>query len=252
MSDGAGSRLVWGVNPVLEALRSKPDRVDRLLYAEGALNPKVAGEILSRARTAKLKVAQVPREKLSALTDGGVHQGVVLELRELEYVELPQLIEASKQSEWPGLIVVLDGLTDPQNVGAIIRSAHAFGAHGIVMPKDRAVGITGAVAKASAGAVEHVPVARVTNISRALETLKEAGFWSAAADPEGTQTIWEARLDSPIALVVGAEGPGVREGVLKHCDFRLRIPMRGQVASLNASVSAAVVLAEIVRQQRSA
>ena len=145
--------------------------------------------------------------------------------------------------------MALDGVQDPHNLGAIVRSAHALGAHGVIMPKDRAVPVTGVVAKASAGAIEHIGLARVTNLSRTLEELKQAGLWIAAADPEGTQTLWQARLDGPLVIVVGAEGPGVRHGVLQHCDFRLRIPMAGQVASLNASVSAALLLAEVARQR---
>jgi len=145
---------------------------------------------------------------------------------------------------------VLDSITDPQNLGAIIRSAHALGAHGVVVGKDRAAGVTGAVAKVSAGAVEHCKVARVVNLSRALEELKQAGLWIAAADPASKATVWNAKLDGPLALVVGAEGEGVRKGVLDHCDFRLSIPMAGQVASLNASVSAAILLYEVVRQRQ--
>ncbi len=135
------------------------------------------------------------------------------------------------------------------NLGAIIRSAHAFGADGVVIAKDRAAAVTGVVAKASAGATAHTKIARVTNLARALETLKEAGYWSVAAEPTGEKTLWNAALDGPLAVVVGAEGAGVRKGMLEHCDFLVRIPMVGQVASLNASVSAAVLLAEVARRR---
>lgn len=241
--------IIFGVNPVLEALRANPKRVEKIYVAQGAVNPRVAGELFRRARDAGVKVDQVPRERLGRLSDGGVHQGVVAEVREFEYVGLEALIEAARASGRPPLVVVLDGIQDPHNLGAIIRSAHAFGAHGVVIMKDRAVGMTGTAVKASAGAAAHCPVARVTNLSRALEQLKEAGFWSVAADPEGDQPLWQARLDGPLAIVVGAEGTGVRKGVLGHCDLRVRIPMVGQVASLNASVSAGVLLAEIARQR---
>lgn len=244
-----GERYVYGVNPVLEALRVRADEVERLYITEGQLGSRAAAEILSRARDAGIRVERVVRERLATLADGGVHQGVVAELRGFHYAELSDLLEAAKESGRPALIVVLDGIQDPHNLGAIIRSAHALGAHGIVMGKDRAVPVTGVVAKASAGAVEHCPIARVVNISRALEELKEAGVWVAAADPEAKEPLWKARLDGPLALVVGAEGAGVREGVLNHCDFRLRIPMAGQVGSLNASVSAAVLLYEVARQR---
>jgi 23S rRNA (guanosine2251-2'-O)-methyltransferase len=242
-------RHVYGVNPVLEALRAHPDEVERLFITEGQLGAKAAAELLSRAREAGLRVERVPRERLTTLADGGVHQGVVAELRGFRYVELHDILEAAEASGRPALVVVLDGIQDPHNLGAIIRSAHALGAHGVVMGKDRAVPVTGVVAKASAGAVEHCPVARVVNISRALEELKEAGLWTAAADPESKEPLWGARLDGPLALIVGAEGAGVREGVLKHCDFRLGIPMAGQVGSLNASVSAAILLYEVARQR---
>jgi 23S rRNA (guanosine2251-2'-O)-methyltransferase len=237
------------VNPVLEALRVRSDEVERLYITEGQLGSRAAAEILSRARDAGIRVERVVRERLATLADGGVHQGVVAELRGFKYAELEDVLAAAQESGRPALIIVLDGIQDPHNLGAIIRSAHALGAHGVVIGKDRAVQVTGVVAKASAGAVEHCPIARVVNISRALEELKEAGVWVAAADTHSTEPLWKARLDGPLALVIGAEGAGVREGVLKHCDFRLRIPMAGQVGSLNASVSAAILLYEVARQR---
>lgn len=243
------SRTVHGIHPVLEALRAHPGDVERVYVLEGSVPPRAAAEILSRARDAQVRVERVPRERLQALVEGGVHQGVVARLREYAYATLDEVLARAKDSGTPPLVVVLDGLQDPHNLGAVIRSADALGAHGVVLPKDRSVGVTAAVARASAGAVEHVPVARVTNLSRALEDLKAGGVWVAAADPEGDQVIWEARLDGPLALVIGAEGAGVRPGVLKHCDLRLRIPMGGQVGSLNASVSAALVLYEAARQR---
>ncbi len=244
-----GERHVHGVNPVLEALRARADEVERLYITEGQLGSRAAAEILSRARDAGVRVERVTRERLAALAEGGVHQGVVAELRGFQYTELTDMLAAAEASKQPPLIVVLDGIQDPHNLGAIIRSAHALGAHGVVIGKDRAVPITGVVAKASAGAVEHCRIARVVNISRTLEELKEAGVWVAAADSHATEPLWAARLDGPMALVVGAEGGGVREGVLKHCDFRLHIPMAGQVGSLNASVSAAILLYEVARQR---
>jgi 23S rRNA (guanosine2251-2'-O)-methyltransferase len=248
-SERTEQRYVYGVNPVLEALRVRSDEVERLYITEGQLGSRAAAEILSRARDAGIRVERVVRERLATLADGGVHQGVVAELRGFQYAELADVLAAAQKSGRPALIVVLDGIQDPHNLGAIIRSAHALGAHGVVIGKDRAVQVTGGVAKASAGAVEHCPIARVVNISRALEELKEAGVWVAAADTHATEPLWRARLDGPLALVVGAEGAGVREGVLKHCDFRLRIPMVGQVGSLNASVSAAILLYEVARQR---
>jgi 23S rRNA (guanosine2251-2'-O)-methyltransferase len=245
----AQGRCVFGINPVLEVLRARPQDVEGIFLGEGQLGATQAAEISARARQAHIRVQTVPRERLAALAEGGVHQGVVAEVKAFRYAELEDLLAQAKASGRPPLLVALDGVQDPQNLGAIIRSAYALGAHGVVIPKDRAVGITAVVAKASAGAIEHCPVARVTNLSRALEELKAAGLWVAAADPEGTVPLHQARLDGPMAVVVGAEGPGVRRGVLEHCDLRLRIPMVGQLASLNASVSAAILLYEVARQR---
>jgi 23S rRNA (guanosine2251-2'-O)-methyltransferase len=241
--------VIFGINPVLEVLRARPGSIEKLYVGEGAVNPRVAGEIFSRAKDAGLKVETVDRERLGRITDGEVHQGVVAQVREFEYLGLDELIAQAKASDRPPLVVLLDGIQDPHNLGAIIRSAHAFGAHGVVVMKDRAAGITGVVVKASAGATAHCPVCRVTNLSRALEQLKEAGFWSVAADPDGNQSLYQAKLEGPLAVVIGGEGAGVRKGVLGHCDYRVRIPMVGQVASLNASVSAGVLLSEIARQR---
>ena len=243
------SRHVYGLRPVLEALRARPDEIEHLYVAQGEVSSRQAGEIFSRARDAGVRVQKVPRERLHLLAEGGVHQGVVAELREFSYSELGDLLEVAKKRQQPPLVVVLDGIQDPHNLGAIVRSAHALGAHGVVIARDRAAQVTGAVTKAAAGATEHTRIARVTNLSRALEELKEAGLWVAAAEPGSDQALWDARLDGPLALVVGGEGPGVREGVLKHCDLQVRIPMSGQLASLNASVSAAVLLYEVARQR---
>jgi 23S rRNA (guanosine2251-2'-O)-methyltransferase len=242
-------RIVYGVNPVLEALKAHPDQVEILYLADGQGGPRGGQDLVGQAQRARVRVERVGRERLQELSRGGVHQGVAARLREYVYAELDELLEAAQGSGRPPLLVLLDGIQDPQNLGAIIRSAHALGAHGVVIPKDRAAEVTGAVAKASAGAVEHCPVAKVTNLSRAIEELKQAGLWIAAADPDGTQAPHQARLDGPLAVVVGAEGPGVRKGVLEHCDFRLKIPMVGEVASLNASVSAAILLYEVTRQR---
>ncbi len=242
-------RVVYGIHPVLEALKARAAEVERLLLVEGVLPARVAGEVLSLAQAARVRVERVARERLAELAQGGVHQGVAAELRAFRYAELEDLLSAAQVANQPPLLVVLDGIQDPHNLGAVIRSAHGFGAHGVVLGRDRAVGVTAAVAKASAGAVEHLAVARVTNLSRALEELKEAGLWVAAADPKGDTPLWEAPLDGPLALVVGAEGEGVRPGVLGHCDFRLRIPLSVGSASLNASVAAAVLLYEVSRQR---
>jgi len=243
------ARLVYGIHPVLAALRARPDEVERLFLIEGSLPARVAGEVLSRAQKARVRTERVPRERLASLAGGGVHQGVAAELRSFAYAELEDLLAAARTAAVPPLLVVLDGIQDPHNLGAIVRSAHALGAHGVVLGRDRAAAVTPAVAKASAGAVEHLGVARVTNVSRALEELKANGLWVAAADPDGDRLLWTAPLDGPLALVVGAEGAGIRPGVLAHADLRLRIPIAPDSGSLNASVAAGVLLAEVARQR---
>jgi 23S rRNA (guanosine2251-2'-O)-methyltransferase len=203
---------------------------------------------MERAKEAKVPVDRSDRERLNRIAEGGVHQGVVAEVRDFEYIGLAELIGKAKKEKHP-LLVLLDGIQDPHNLGAIIRSAYAFGAQGVVIMKDRAVGVTAAAVKTSAGATAHCDVARVTNLSRAIDELKEAGFWTVAAEPDAKQLTWEAKLTGPLAVIVGAEGGGVRKGVLEHADYKVRIPMAGQVASLNASVSAGVLLYEIARQR---
>lgn len=248
-AEAEGDRLVFGVNPVLEALRARPGEIDRLYLADGQLAKGPSAEIRSRADKARIRVERASRERLASMTGSGAHQGVAARVRTFRYVELDDLLDAAKASGRPPLVVVLDGIQDPHNLGAIIRSAHALGAHGVVLPKDRASAVTGTVAKTSAGAVEHCPIAQVVNVSRALETLKAAGLWVAAADPKGDRVLWDAPLDGPLALVVGSEGKGIREGVLAHCDFRLRVPMAEKWDSLNASVSCALMLYEALRHR---
>jgi 23S rRNA (guanosine2251-2'-O)-methyltransferase len=242
------ARQVFGVNPVLEALRAHPDEVERLLVADGA-KPHALGEILSRARKASVRVENVPRDRLDRLAAGGVHQGLLAEVADFQYAELEDLLAPRPDGQAP-LLLVLDGIQDPHNLGALIRSAHALGAHGVVVPQDRASGVTAVAAKASAGAVEHTKVAQVVNLARAVEQIKEAGIWTAAAVVDGDQLPWQLDLAGPSALVVGAEGKGVRPLVAKTCDHRVRIPMAGSLGSLNASAAGAVLLYEALRQRQ--
>jgi 23S rRNA (guanosine2251-2'-O)-methyltransferase len=208
----------------LEVLRASPDTVEKLVIADGALNQRVAGEIMERAKDHKIKVDRADRERLNRIAEGGVHQGVAAEVRDFEYIGLAELIGKAKKAKHP-LVVLLDGIQDPHNLGAIIRSAHAFGAQGVVIMKDRAVGVTAVAVKSSAGATAHCEVARVTNLSRAIDELKEAGFWTVAAEPDAKQLAWEAKLTGPLAVIVGAEGAGVRKGVLGLAVFLVRIRM---------------------------
>jgi 23S rRNA (guanosine2251-2'-O)-methyltransferase len=242
-------RFTWGVNPVLEILRTRPQEIERLFFQAGAVNESVAGELFTRARSAKVRYDEVPRDRLDRMAGGAVHQGVVAEVRSYNYLELDRLIGKATSPGAVPLLVVLDGIQDPHNLGAIIRSAHAFGAAGVIIGKDRAAAVTGTVAKVAAGALVHMPVTRVTNISRTLEELKAKGFWTIAAESKGELPLWSAKLTGPLAIVIGAEGDGIRDGVLKQCDHRVRIPMAAQFDSLNASVSASVLLYELARQR---
>jgi 23S rRNA (guanosine2251-2'-O)-methyltransferase len=237
------------LNPVLEYLRGRANDIERILVAEGALDRGPAAEVFSRAREARIQIDKVDRERLNRLSGGGVHQGVVAEVKQYKYLELSELSRRALDSGAQPVLVVLDGVQDPHNLGAIIRSAHALGAQGVILAKDRAAQVTGSVVKAAAGALAHCPVARVTNLSRALEELRDLGFWSAVLVPEGGKPLSELKLDGPLALVVGSEGDGVRPLVASKCDYPATIPMEGRVGSLNASVSAAIALYEISRQR---
>ncbi len=240
-------RVLYGVNPVREILRAGGQGVTELWLAEGG---RAGAELEQLARGTPAKLRTAPRAKLDRLAGTDRHQGVVAVVAEFRYVEVEDLLAAARSRGEPPLLVVLDQIEDPQNLGAVIRSAHALGAHGVVIPKDRAAGITAAVAKASAGAVEHCPVARVTNVAKTLEDLKEAGVWSFASDAEGKAELDAVDLTGPVALVVGSEGHGVRPLVRRTADQVVRIPMAGKVGSLNASAAAAIFLYEVSRQRR--
>ncbi len=242
------SRLVYGVRPVLEALRARAREVSLLLLAEGETQ-KAVREVVDAARAAEVAVETKARAVLDEMVGGGNHQGVCAVVGEYKYVDPEDLVEAARARGEPPLVVVLDGVQDPQNLGAIVRTAHVLGAHGVVIPKDRAVGVTPAVVKASAGASAHVPIALCTNRVRALEELKEAGLWIAGAATGGSNAPWQVDLKVPLALVLGAEGKGIRPLVLRGCDLLMQIPMLGRVASLNVAAAAAILLYEVARQR---
>jgi 23S rRNA (guanosine2251-2'-O)-methyltransferase len=244
------SRIVYGANPVKELLSARGREISVIYLAEGDTGPALA-EIARLARGRQVTVEARPRVELDALAgEEARHQGVVAVAGEYPYLELEDLL-ARVPAGTPALLVVLDGVQDPHNLGAVIRSAAVLGAHGVIVPKDRAAPVTAAVVKASAGATEHLPVARVTNLARAIAELKEAGIWTVGAVARSAPAPWAVDLKGPIALVLGAEGPGLRPLVLKSCDFLVEIPMAGRVASLNVSVTAGALLYEAVRQRRS-
>jgi 23S rRNA (guanosine2251-2'-O)-methyltransferase len=239
--------IVYGVNPVLEALRA--GRVRRLLVARSGRDRRI-DEAVALARSLHVSVERAVAPALDRAARGGVHQGIAAELDALRDCTLEEIVAAAAPD--PPLIVVLDGIEDPHNVGAILRTADGAGCHGVVRQARHAASLGGAVAKASAGAVAHVRVATVVNVARAVEELKELGVWTVGLDASATASYDEVDLTVPTALVVGAEGTGLRRLVRERCDRVMSIPMRGLVGSLNVSVATGVALFEAVRQRRRA
>jgi 23S rRNA (guanosine2251-2'-O)-methyltransferase len=242
-------RIVYGMNPVRELLRAGGEGVAELWLLEGGSRAAAFSELERLARGTRAKTRTAPRQKLDRLAGTDRHQGVVAVVADFAYAELEDVLAAAKESGRPPLLVVLDGIEDPHNLGAIIRSAHALGAHGVVIPKDRAAGVTPTVAKAAAGALERCPVARVTNVAQAIEALKEAGVWSVALAMDGEAPLGRVDLRGPTALVMGSEGEGLRPLVRRTCDHSARIPMLGELDSLSVSASAAIALYEVARQR---
>ncbi len=239
--------VIYGIHPVAEALQSRARSVEYVAVAKGRNDAKVQ-QIVNDCRKAGVSVRFVSREELAHMADSTANQGIAAIVGHKDYADLDD-VTANKRGTH-AFIVVLDGVEDPHNLGAIIRTADAAGVDGIVIPERRAVGITGTVAKASAGASEHVPVARVTNIARTVEDLKSRNIWVVGLDERGTHSYDAIDYNMDCALVLGAEGAGVHELVRKKCDFLVSIPMLGKVPSLNVSVAAAVVMYEAARQRR--
>ena len=235
--------LIYGIHPVSEALDAR--RVFRLMHERGA-GPRVDA-LVARAHELRIPVDTLDRRALERLTRGGVHQGVAAELQPMAAYTIEEIV---KDAGGPALIVVLDSIEDPQNVGAILRSADAAGAHGVVRQARHAAPLDGATAKASAGAVNHVRIATVVNIARALEALQDLNVWTVGLDGAARERYDEVDFTLPTALVLGAEGTGLRRLVRETCDRIVAIPMAGHVASLNVSVSAGVALFEAARQRR--
>jgi len=242
-------RVVYGMNPVRELLRAGAEGITELWLAEGGERPRAFAELERIARDHGAKVRTAPRPRLDRLAGVTQHQGIVAVVADYRYREVDDILEVARKAGKPPLLVLLDGVEDPHNLGAVVRSAHALGAHGVVLPRDRAASVTPSAAKASAGAVEHLPIARVPNLVRTLEELKEVGVWTVAALPDGDVELSSVDLRGPIALVIGGEGQGVRPLVRKSCDHAARIPMAGRVGSLNASAAAAIAIYEAMRQR---
>ncbi|AZP04196.1 23S rRNA (guanosine(2251)-2'-O)-methyltransferase RlmB [Jeotgalibaca ciconiae] len=238
--------FVIGKHAVLETLKSERD-INKLFLQEGIGGERI-GEILELAKERHIQIQVVPKSKLDLLSDNGVHQGIMLATAAFQYATLDDLFDIAAEKGEDPFFLILDGIEDPHNLGSILRTADASGCHGIIIPKRRAVGLTGTVAKASTGAIEHVPVVRVTNLSRTISDLKERGVWVYATDMEGqTYQKWDTTL--PLALIIGNEGKGVSRILKDSADGLLTIPMVGHVQSLNASVAAALMMYEVFRKR---
>jgi 23S rRNA (guanosine2251-2'-O)-methyltransferase len=235
-----------GRNPVIEAFRA--GRVIDKLYVVSGSHDGPIKTIIREAAKAKVPVEYVSKERMDKMSSSGLHQGVIALCSVCEYSTVDDILNAARDKGEDPFIFILDGIEDPHNVGAIIRTANLCGAHGVIIPKNRAASLTAAAARAAAGALNYTPVAKVTNISRTIEDLKQKGIWFVCADMDG-ELMYDLDLSGPIGLVIGSEGSGVSRIVAEHCDFKASIPMKGDVDSLNASVAAGVLAYEIFRRR---
>lgn len=241
------SEWLAGKNPVMEALKSgRP--IEKLLIADGVKATNTA-HLMQLAKERGIVVQRVKRQKLDLLTGGSAHQGIVATVAAYRYSELADVIAVAKSNNEAPFLIALDGVEDPHNLGSILRTADAAGADGVIIPKRRAVGLTGTVAKTSAGAIEYVPVVRVTNLTRTLQQLKQQGFWVTGAEAEADQSYTEVDFTEPTVVVIGSEGRGISRLVRETCDYLVHLPMRGKVNSLNASVAAALLMYEVRRKR---
>ncbi len=239
--------LIEGRNAVIEALRAGRS-IDKIYIAKGETD-KTLGHIASRARDAGIVVVEADRRKLDAMSATKAHQGGVAVAAVREYCAVEDIFAVAEERGEPPLLVLCDEISDPHNLGAILRSAYCAGAHGVIIPKRRSAGLTGIVDKTSAGAAEHIAVARVANLPSALRDLKARGVWVYGAAADAPASLWETDFTGPCCLVVGSEGEGMGRLVSEECDFLVRIPMRGDLDSLNASAAATVLLYETLRQR---
>lgn len=246
VEEATNEDYIMGRNPVLEALRSDRE-INKILIAEGSQQGSMQ-QVIGLAKEKNINISYVPKKKIDSLVSG-IHQGVIAQVAAYEYAELEDLFAlAAKRKEDP-FILILDEIEDPHNLGSIMRTADAVGAHGIIIPKRRAVGLTATVAKASTGAIEHIPVVRVTNMAQAIDKLKENGVWIAGTDAKGSKDYRQMDATLPLGLVIGSEGKGMGRLIKDKCDFLIHLPMVGHVTSLNASVAASLLMYEVYRKR---
>ncbi len=238
--------IIEGRNPIIEALKNNRP-IEKIMVNKASKEGSIK-KILAMAKENKVIIQEVDRHKLDDMSESHAHQGVIAITSDYRYYDLDEILEIPKEKGEDPFFIILDGITDPHNLGFIIRTADAVGAHAVIIPKRRSVQITPIVAKASAGAVEYLPVCKVTNIVNTIKTLKENGLWIAAVDMDG-QTFYQQNLGGPLGLVVGSEGEGISRLVKQNCDFTVSMPMSGNVTSLNASVAGGILLYEVYRQR---
>jgi 23S rRNA (guanosine2251-2'-O)-methyltransferase len=240
---------IFGIKPVIEALRAgRP--VQRVLIAEQRKSDQEVQEIIRFARGGGIEVRMTTRDALNREAPNALHQGVLAVVAAHEYATLDDILGIPSQKKQTPLFLVLDGVEDPRNLGAILRTAEVAGVHGVILPERRAAGLTETAAKTAAGAVEYVPVVKVVNIVNTLEDLKKCGVWIAGADAGGGLVYWDADFIRPTAIVLGGEGKGIRRLVREHCDYLVSLPLMGRINSLNVSVASGVLLYEVLRQRR--
>ncbi len=247
LPDAEADGVIEGRNAVIEALRVGA-AIDKIYIARGETD-KTLGHIASKARDAGIVVVEADRRKLDGMSRTHAHQGVIALAAVREYATVESILAAAAEKGEPPLLVVCDEISDPHNLGAILRTAECAGAHGVIIPKRRSAGLTAVVAKTSAGAVSYMPVARVANIPSLLKDLKQQGVWVFGTAADGTTDLYSADLKGPAAIVIGSEGSGMTRLVSETCDFLVSIPMKGRISSLNASAAAAILLYEAVRQR---
>ncbi len=238
--------IIEGRNPIIEALKNNRS-IEKIMVNKASKEGSIK-KILAMAKENKVIIQEVDRHKLDEMSESHAHQGVIAITSDYRYYDLDEILEIPKERGEDPFFIILDGITDPHNLGSIIRTADAVGVHAVIIPKRRSVQITPIVAKASAGAVEYLPVCKVTNIVNTIKTLKENGLWIAAVDMDG-QTFYQQNLGGPLGLVVGSEGEGISRLVKQNCDFTVSMPMSGNVTSLNASVAGGILLYEVYRQR---
>lgn len=238
--------IVEGRNPVIEVLKSGRT-IEKLYVAKGNVEGSIK-MIISMARDKGIVISEVDRKKLDELSNTGSHQGVIAQVSPYTYSTIDEILSLAKEKEEDPFVVILDEIEDPHNLGSIVRSANVCGAHGVIIPKRRSAYVTATVAKASAGAVEHTKIAKVTNLNQTIKELKDKGLWIIGTDMDG-EVCYNSNLKGPVALVIGSEGRGISRLVKENCDLIVKIPMKGAVNSLNASVAAGIMMYEILRQR---